>query len=554
MSESGSSCAVSLDVADHHGIRGDEAGVREGSWRCPHDAPGGFEKCVFHLPPGDVPADVDVHEVFISAVATPGRRTKQFLGADLDRLWVEHEVLDAATDNYPIDLRYADVAGDLALERSHVRQPFRIGGATVGGEVTFRRTRFEDVVQGSAVDVAGDVSLKDATFEDDVRFNDVCIGGDLSGWSAGFAGPLQLESATVEGVAKFNYADFDDVAVFTKATFESSAFFTECRFRRNATFYRTAFAGNVGFEGATFEDDATFRNVQFDADAETDFTGARAEAALDFEHSHLPRGLSFARATIDGPAIFDDLHGPSTVDFENATVRSGRLVAASDGEVTVDLTGATVGDVALSDETGSPSLSHLVVDRTTFDGFDVPAHRSGFDDLDWDVYEKTDGDVTSKNAETTYLKLRLAADESGDQSAAGKFFRRELFARRDIHRHKMAIASGAEAAAAGVAWAKNWGFGLVAGHGELPGRVIGVSVATILAFAGVFGLVLPSGVSYGGALGPLVLSLESFITLVLAGGPAVPDPAVRLLAEVEGFVGAFLIALFVFTLTRSIRR
>lgn len=543
-----------MDIADYRGIRGDEAGVRDGSWTCPHDAPDGFEKCVFHLPPGDVPADADVHEAFTSAVAAPGRRSKQFLGAALDGLSIEHEVLDAATDNYPIDLRYADVSGDLTLERSHVRHPFRLGGATVRGTVTFRRTRFEDVVQSSEVDVEGDVRLKDAAFEDDVRFNNARIAGDLSGWSAAFAGPLQLESATVHGVAKFNYADFDDDAVFTKTRFESSAFFTECRFRQKATFYRTAFEGDTGFEGATFEDDATFRNVQFDAAAETDFAGVRVESALDFEHSDLPRGLSFARATIDGPAVFDDLHGPSTVDFGNATIRSGRLVAAPDGGVTYDLTAATVGGVALLDANRSPSLSHLVVDRTTFDGFDVPAHHSGFEDLAWDVYEETDGDVTPANAETTYLKLRLAADESGDQSAAGKFFRRELFARRDVHRRKMRTAAGAEAAAAGVDWAKNWGFGLVAGHGELPGRVIGMSVATILAFAGVFGLVLPADVGYGGALGPLVLSLESFITLVLAGGPAVPHPAVRLLAEVEGFVGAFLIALFVFTLTRSIRR
>lgn len=59
---------------------------------------------------------------------------------------------------------------------------------------------------------------------------------------------------------------------------------------------------------------------------------------------------------------------------------------------------------------------------------------------------------------------------------------------------------------------------------------------------------------YGDAIGYLVLSLQSFVTLVLGGAEDVGGPWIRLLARVEGFVGAFLIALFVFTLTRSIHR
>lgn len=46
-------------------------------------------------------------------------------------------------------------------------------------------------------------------------------------------------------------------------------------------------------------------------------------------------------------------------------------------------------------------------------------------------------------------------------------------------------------------------------------------------------------------LGYLLLSLESFITLVLGGRASVPDPPVRLVAEVEGVMRPFLIVLFV---------
>jgi hypothetical protein len=40
----------------------------------------------------------------------------------------------------------------------------------------------------------------------------------------------------------------------------------------------------------------------------------------------------------------------------------------------------------------------------------------------------------------------------------------------------------------------------------------------------------------------------------LVGGAPISNPWIRLFALIEGFVGAFLVALFVFTLTRSIHR
>ena len=57
---------------------------------------------------------------------------------------------------------------------------------------------------------------------------------------------------------------------------------------------------------------------------------------------------------------------------------------------------------------------------------------------------------------------------------------------------------------------------------------------------------------YGGLVGYGLLSLESFVALILGGGTEQTDLSVRLAATLEGFVGAFLIALFVFALTRSL--
>jgi hypothetical protein len=59
---------------------------------------------------------------------------------------------------------------------------------------------------------------------------------------------------------------------------------------------------------------------------------------------------------------------------------------------------------------------------------------------------------------------------------------------------------------------------------------------------------------YGTTVGYLILSLEPFITPVLGGTARIDEPRIRLLAEIEGFLRAFFIVLFVFTLTRSIHR
>jgi stage V sporulation protein SpoVS len=100
--------------------------------------------------------------------------------------------------------------------------------------------------------------------------------------------------------------------------------------------------------------------------------------------------------------------------------------------------------------------------------------------------------------------------------------------------------------------------GLVTGYGEKPLRPVIASSTVIGVFAVLYWLLwtissTPQPEGYGGVYGPLILSAESFTTLVIGGG-SVNQSSIQLLAYTEGFLGAFLIALFVFTLTRSVHR
>jgi cytoskeletal protein CcmA (bactofilin family) len=217
--------------------------------------------------------------------------------------------------------------------------------------------------------------------------------------------------------------------------------------------------------------------------------------------------------------------------------------------------------------------------------------------------------------ESTYLIAKNAATDQGDQFSAGEFFIQERLWARERHwrdlrtderdppsprlnggrgtgtteynpdagrQTEVDATTNAEATSRtvgnqpGVAtptpvralyrWSSNTLYGLLTGYGERPQRVLAWSVFVVFAFgllfAG-FGTIEAVGVGasgfattppYGSALGYFIVSLEAFVTLVLGGSAQIESPLLRLLAQIEGFLGVFSISLFVFTLSRAVHR
>jgi hypothetical protein len=95
------------------------------------------------------------------------------------------------------------------------------------------------------------------------------------------------------------------------------------------------------------------------------------------------------------------------------------------------------------------------------------------------------------------------------------------------------------------------------GYGEQPLRVLGFSGVVVVGFAALYWAAetqLGAGPSVeDGFVGYLTFSLEMFVTLFL-GGPEVTDRWVRLAAVLEGFVGVFVIGMFVVAVTRAVHR
>jgi uncharacterized protein YjbI with pentapeptide repeats len=483
-------------------------------WRCHRDARDGSDRCLFHLAPAETD-DEAVREAFLESIAEPGARAKRFVGARFGTLDLDHEIV-ACADNHEIDLRHAVFEGEATWRYAIVRQPITVEGARFRARPVFTEATFE-----------GPVSLDRATFDAPARFLETDFARSVTGNGARFA----------EG--NFHNAHFGGLTDFSGARFG------------DAQFRETRFDGVTRFIGTTFDG--------------LSLSGAGFGDRVYFDKATLPGSVGLRAARFDDVASFEDLDlgaGHCRIDCTGSTIRAGRLYLPADGALVYDLTEAEVGEVSLVDGPPPADLfDHYRFLDTTFSGFDFGRYREVLHDANWRLHEVRTvpdhswADPSDGELETTYLKAKNGANEIGDTKAAAEFFRREMLYRRD--QYVPTALDGAEpprrrARAAGR-WTANALLNLTAGYGERPSRVIAVSLATILLFSGVFALVQPEPL-YGTPVGYLVLSFQSFITLVLGGAADVGGPWIRLLAQVEGFVGAFLIALFVFTLTRSIHR
>lgn len=485
-------------------------------WQCPHETAEGCDRCLFHLPVEDKDAAA-VKEAFLSRIKEEGRKPKQFIGARFGEFTLDHVIVECG-DNHMIDLRHARFEGETSWWYTIVRQPIAFEGVLFQARPTFSETEFN-----------GEVYLNKARFEASAQFHE---------------------------------------AEFTEGVWGNNVRFTE------ANFHRAIFGGPVDFSEASFEK-AQFREAHFEDTARftgtlfesVSFTGTHFCEHLYLEETTLPKQVSIRHATVSGPAAIEDvtlLAGSCCIDLGKSIVSNGRLYLPQRETLVYNLTDATLSDVDLVDEDPPDDLfDHYRFLYTTFDGFDFGKYRDVLHGSAWQLHDvvdvpklearavpPTDGDL-----ESTYLKAKNGANAIGDTKAAAEFFRQEMLHRRD--QYLPIVFDGSEDARTRLAAAGRWGantlLNLTAGYGERPSRVIGVSVGTIVVFALLFAAVRPSP-PYGTSIGYLILSLESFVTLVLGGADNVGDPWIRLLAQIEGFLGAFFIALFVFTLTRSIHR
>lgn len=585
------------------------SGVEDGVWHCPHDAYGDYDRCPFHLDPDERPSeDVAAHLVETIEAANrhddPAacRRYCQFVGAKFPRLDLEQQVIGGGSRE-TIDFRHAEF-GVVACRKAQFEQPVDFSGATFDPGVAPAIAPGTEVLDPALSQVAFGIDFTYAAFSDLVDFR-----------SALFRRPALFRETTFERAVRckrtrfldhvsFLAADFEDLAMFNDALFRRDARFQACEFVDLADFKRSYCGGRVSFDRAICEGDIELDDANFTApppDSPAD-AGATFRGTVTADMAVVTGRLSFNRITIDDDVRVRDaevsklrLESPDIrgetgyIDLDRSTIDRGRLDQPNgdDGEMVYDLYRTTLGDVKFLGNSGDRVPDRIRFFRTQYAGFDFTdedaidltevdhsIHRFDVDPLSVPCYcgdgpehcgryiidnavcPRHERKFTHSALQATYAYAKNGADEAGDNASAGAFFYREMCAHRAEY-FRNAIHPGSDVGPLGrlregSKWFRSWLLALSTGYGELPYRVIVTSLAIIGAFGYVYWNVY--GLDTGQSLvEALIFSFQSFISFVL-GPPESTTLTEEALSAIQGFVGAFLIALFVFTFTRRIHR
>ncbi len=572
-------------------VEGHEKRLPE-SWTCPHESTTDSEYCPFHA--SDASPD-DVRAAFQTALATQDEDTNSFIGATLPDLGLANEYIDTTA---PIDLRAVTFTESLNLEDSRFDVPIRFEGSRFqkrlelddtlfSREVSFYGTSFNGVVEGNGTRFEQKTSFIGAEFSYSLLLTSNTV----------FADDVFFTGATFQSAADFNNATMSGQAFFRDVAFHGRTSFDRAVFRDDARFAAATFTGSVSFEHAhshgVLQFGATGINQRFDA--------ATFDCPLALEHTTCERSVYFVDCTFTAPTTLTKSTFEDTVDLSGTTLNDGLDISRSEftdliliptqvdesflltgdgttlaaGVIQQPPTGglfctfeqATIGDIefrataSTDDSTSRLDLSQVRFIDTTFDGFDFTSYRTGLkkawtlDQFDTaNPFEEADRKPVKR--ELTFMRAKSGANDIGDNRAASRFFTKEMRARGDRHKQNMHANHSIRAAGR---YLGNQAFRYSSNYAENPVRVLGLSVLTI----GVFAVLYAIGFQLGNhptpytntlGIGYLLLSGESFVSLVHSPAATLPSTPLRALAIFEGFTGAFTIAFFLFTLTRAVHR
>jgi hypothetical protein len=540
--------------------------------------------CIFHRTLDRKDA-ATVVEAFVSEVSTAAAdadseavANNRFIGAKFPDCDLSNRTI-RLENNRPIDLRFARIDGDLSCSQSVIENQLRLEGIVVEGDADFRRFR-----AGSTTDISGgifrhEVDFGDSNFQDHIWAMETQFGAVTSFNRISVDGDLCLAGTTVDGNLRIVGSDIGGNACLSQIDCQGGVLFELNRVHedvwcRDSTFRSQRNAGNL-------------------------MSKSRISGSLRLMESAFNSKLSLENTQIDGKLLIEETTVEAEwMDFTNCEIQSGRISqpSAEDGtmdqQTKYDFTDATVGDVTVSADAGN-GFEFFRFENTTFDGFDFGHHRQLLVESDWTIHTVHEEDVPKSGRipsriplydralwflsslvitdpsrlaeydenETTYLKAKNGANQTGDNRAAAEFFIKEMSFRR--RRHAETALNGPESRRSGIwtrlravgAWVANFGLAVTTGYGEKPHRVLLAAGATIGLFAA-FYLAVPDA-HYTSEVGPVesvLFSFQSFVTFILGDTPVGDSLLLDFTSTIEGFIGAFLVALSVFALTRSVHR
>jgi uncharacterized protein YjbI with pentapeptide repeats len=528
---------------------------------CPHDEHGD-ERCVFHTPEYDMSPD-EFHQHL-----TDPTRPNQFVGARFEDL--QFPATRLSPEGGPIDLRFATITGTLDLRDTEVTATLFLSNSTID-RIQCNKATFERDFEFKRGKVEQELVFDRAEFERDAVFLDTCVHAPASFERAKFRDYANFKRTEFTAEVNFERAEFYDanffdsnvasldfsyVSIDRKGFFMRTEFEGYCDFRQLSAekyvdFTRTEFRGAVNFSESVFKSDLLCYEATFGSKAR--FDAVETQGTLVIEETVFSDETSFKEAQINTCAFDCQFTGEGVLDFSESRIEKGRIHLPATNPPMYDFRAATIGDITFTSETAD-IFDHLDIVQTDFEGFDFSKYKDTFRE-NWKLHRSGQA-YAPGTLEATYLKAKNGANQIGDNNAAAEFFIKEMKYRRRGYRDEI-INPGNNPVTRLFSlgkWFINWFFNLSCGYGERPFRAVTSSLFTVFMF----------GVLYAAAdvdlrtteqlLSYVVFSLQIFVTLIFGTIPDFQSETIRFLSSLEAFMGAFLIALFVFSLTRSVNR
>lgn len=543
-----------------------------------------------------------------SAEESVDEPSNTFLGSRFGNLHLSHELLDPG-DNQPIDFRECAFEGTLRCSYLEARSPVWFSDAVVWGHVSFDEAIFQKEVRFDNVTFHRAVSFFDVRFNADAHFTRGTFESLVTFYAASFKGDGKFTDARFNNRAKFSRARFEGNAQFGRAIFRSRVRFNNTQFGSTvlfddailsyiASFNHATFTNRTRFDGTRFLSKTVFTDATFKKDVS--FIGVQISDIVTFDDASFERSstfsgaldgdLSLARTRVGGQLEMRDIENneQQVVSLRESSVAEGSLECSTSSGTPVgyDLRHARVGHVDLTgtDRLDEPLFENVLFEETTFDGFEFADYINQLTETGWVIHDSPrasersywsellvpsvfhtpfelagSGLSAAERAakfgtyESTYLRAKNGARQVGFSRAAADFFIRELAYRRRKSFWQVFADAPPSRIRAAYRWGANTLLGVISGYGERPSYVLFFSGAVVVGFGSLYSLLAPG--LYSNQLSFLSLSIGSFVTLLFGNPGAISNfPVVSALAHLEGVVGAFLIAVFVFTLTRSLHR
>jgi len=478
------------------------------------------------------------------------------------------------------DARFEGVTfeGDAGFDRVTFEGDAGFDRVTFEENSEFNKANFKRDNRFEGTSFRGDAFFQEVIFEGDADFDGAFFKGDARFEGATFKGGADFKGTTFKGGADFKGTTFKGGANFVEVTFWGKADFVEVDFWRNADFRETTFKGYAYFGGTTFGGYAYFQQATFGED--TYFQQATFGEDTYFKLKNLMNIIDFSEIRISSgkKLSIKIINGVGKINFHRAYLENANLDMELVKGILVDFTDALLKNTKIR----KSQIENYILQENKKNYNEAKEiylliknnfHSIGqYEDESWAFKKEKDMDRLShwffsvnrekeRNNEKKKNKTVFVPPETESSSEEKKYsFLRWIFSN---HFSK---------------WFFSGVSNIIYGYGERPWNVIKTAVAIILIFALSFsfiGLGNPEIIELKGTAihqnsgnkvdliskgllknnvirnfpDSLYFSTITFTTLGYGDFRPLEGWG-RILAGSEAFIGAFMMALFVYTFAR----